>query len=123
MRIIATPRTAALTGLWTVVGELLLDHWEEAHPRSTHAYGYASGIVMIFFFFIPVVFFVVGPSYIKLVQQTAVVSWQSAAGSLWANRRPLWRDVFRPVYFRMLWWFLAGGIATLTYSAVRHFWR
>src|SRR5712692_1324506 len=106
MRIIATPRTAALTGLWTVLGAFRLDLWEQGHPRSTYAYEYAAGIVSVLFFFIPVLLFVVGLSYIQRVYQTFGMKWQVALRGLWADRVSAWRDVFGPLYFRMLCWFL-----------------
>jgi hypothetical protein len=123
MRIVATPRTAALTGLWTVLGGMLLERWEQTHPRTTIAYKYAAAFVGIFFFLIPVLLFVIGTSYLQLVRKSPTTFRPSPFRTLWANRRSFWQDVFGPLYFRMLCWFLAGGVATLIYSAVQHFRR
>jgi hypothetical protein len=123
MPITATPKTAALAGLWTSLGGFLLNRWEQIHPRTTYAYTYGVATVGVFFFFIPVLLFVVGLGYIQRVRQSTVTPSLPAFRTVWVNRSSLWRDVFGPIYFRMLCWFLAAGFATLAYSAAMHFGR
>jgi hypothetical protein len=119
MRIHATPKTAALTGVWTVLGGVLLDYWEQLYPRTTPAYNVVAAVVGIFFFFIPVLLFVVGPGYLRRVRQSTSTPWQTALRTGWTQRRSLWTDVFEPIYVRMLCWFVTGAVALLAYGWVR----
>jgi hypothetical protein len=102
----ATYRSATLTGVWTVVGALLLDLWEFVQPRNTVGYAVAAAIVGILFFLAPVFAFVIGIEDITTNEPPVSVR-------------------FRRVTGRVLCWFLSGGTLTLISGAVaRQFgWR
>lgn len=83
MRITATPTTATLTGVWTVVG--LSSAFFQTLPFFLTA---------LIFFFGPVFLFVIGPDSLK---QTVT-----------PQRSQL--DIVKPVWLRMLCWFLGGAL-------------
>jgi hypothetical protein len=57
----ATPVSAALTGGWTVIGMGTFELWEKSHPLDVTTHNVAFLALGIVFFFVPVVFFVIGP--------------------------------------------------------------
>jgi hypothetical protein len=115
MKIVATPRTAALTGLWTVIGGLLLEQWERIYPRETYAYNFAGVIVALVFFLVPVTLFVVGLGYMQLVLRNTKTR-ELTLHTMWSNRRAVWTEIYRPIIVRMLCWF-ASAVAVMLASA------
>jgi hypothetical protein len=116
MRILATPKTAAVAGLWTVLGGLLLESLGRINPSQ--AYDYAVAAIGVLFFFVPVLLFVIGPGYIQLVLRN-IFSRQLTLRTAWTDRRFLWKDIYSPLLMRMLCWFASGGAATLAYAWMR----
>ena len=63
MIIEATNRTAAITGVWTAIGLIPFDAWSE-HTRfgSVLTYDFALLSALAVFFWVPVIYFVIGRS-------------------------------------------------------------
>ena len=119
IKLTATPRTAALAGLWAFVGELLIE--QLTPPAQTVAGAVVSFGLMIPFFVLPTAMFVIGLDYIVLVfEDRGVRTPTDTCRWLWSNRHMLWTDVYRPLMIRMSCWFAAGACSTLVYATWRH---
>ena len=104
MNIVATPKSAALTGAWTVLGMTAVDTWEKYHPVDAATHNVLFLIAATIFLFIPAAMFVAGPQYFRfgfkdLLRQEYWLALKSAA-------------------FRALCWFLGATAGLVLYAIV-----
>src|SRR6266516_5530669 len=118
MTIDATPRMAALSGVWTALGMSSIETWMRQHTHDIVAGRtlWAGGAVV--FFFAPAFLFVLGRRHLSM------------PGSFWwpvrhphdPQIREFWRSRWRDsrnLCLRMLCWFLGSAAGILICSVVR----
>src|SRR5438309_11916089 len=104
MAIVATPKTAAYAGAWTVIGIVTFDAWEKHHPLDVATHNVIFVGVLVVFFFVPGLIFVIGPQWMR-------------AGLRGPFNRDYW-IAFRTAALRMFCWFLSAGAVGMLYSVL-----
>src|SRR6185369_16941582 len=105
MAIAATPKSAVVTGAWTVLGMATFEAWEKKHPVDVTTHYVLFLALSAIFFFGPVMLFVIGPQYIRLDMRLGFQRMLT---------REYWAD-FGRVCVRMLCWFLGAGAFGIPY--------
>ena len=104
MKLEATPRNAALTGVWSATGLSIFEIWINGQTIEPGAKNLLWIIVAVIFFFVPVVVFVFG------------LWWRRVKFSDQFTRE-YWVE-FGKVGVRMLCWFLSAGATGMVIAAL-----
>ncbi len=91
MRFTATPTTAAIAGGWSAAGF-------SSTPLARHV---PNSIMLLMFFFVPVILFVIGTDFYKRIPNDAVIDKEAR------------RTILYAVWLRMVCGFAVGAVAVL----------
>ncbi len=105
MRFDATPKTAGLTGIWSIIGVTAFDVWEKYYSLDVVTHNVVLLVALIIFFFAPVLVFVIGRQYFHVRLREGPTTHDN------------WAELKR-VGGRMLCWFLAAGFIGLPLQAL-----
>jgi hypothetical protein len=105
MKITASPKTAAIAGIWSALGLVPLDPWLEAHRSiSVLSHNVVFLVVTAVFFFLPGYFLVIGHGNQPFSQTWFLDSQQRAHYAI--------------IVRRMFVWFVSAGVTGMLWSQI-----